>query len=151
LKRLYACLLERAITAEDLDLAEQALDVIVGAVEGLHRSLFIYRKAGADPFLGGTAHSVRQQRLRGAVRDRGCLDRHDPRGAAPARGRLSLKRRRPHQPAARVRVLRTGDRCPVAAWVRGDHIPGAVNLPVVGDWEFAEAGIRHKTARTAPA
>jgi hypothetical protein len=26
-----------------------------------------------------------------------------------------------------------------------DHIPGAVNLPVVDDGEFAEVGIRHKT------
>src|SRR4249919_1085884 len=26
-----------------------------------------------------------------------------------------------------------------------DHIPGAVNLPVVDDTEFAEVGIRHKT------
>ena len=26
-----------------------------------------------------------------------------------------------------------------------DHIPGAVNLPVVDDEEFAEVGIRHKT------
>src|SRR5574337_1324721 len=26
-----------------------------------------------------------------------------------------------------------------------DHVPGAVNLPVVDDAEFAEVGIRHKT------
>ena len=30
-----------------------------------------------------------------------------------------------------------------------DHIPGAVNLPVVDDGEFAEVGIRHKTDRHA--
>jgi plasmid stabilization system protein ParE len=51
LTRLYEYLLDQATTAEDLDLAEQALGVIVSAVEGLSRSPFIYRKAGADPFL----------------------------------------------------------------------------------------------------
>ena len=30
-----------------------------------------------------------------------------------------------------------------------DHIPGAVNLPVVDDGEFAEVGIRHKTDKHA--
>ncbi len=30
-----------------------------------------------------------------------------------------------------------------------DHIPGAVNLPVVGDDEYAEVGIRHKTDKHA--
>ena len=30
-----------------------------------------------------------------------------------------------------------------------DHIPGAVNLPVVDDAEFAEVGIRHKTDKHA--
>ena len=49
--RLYEYLLEQATIVEDLDLAEQALGVIVSAVEGLRRSPFIYRKAGADPFL----------------------------------------------------------------------------------------------------
>jgi plasmid stabilization system protein ParE len=51
LARLYDYLLDRAITAEDLDLAEQALGAITGAVETLRRSPFIYRKADDDPFL----------------------------------------------------------------------------------------------------
>jgi plasmid stabilization system protein ParE len=51
LTRLHEYLLDRATTVEDLDLAEQALGAIVGAVENLSRSPFIYRKAGADPFL----------------------------------------------------------------------------------------------------
>lgn len=51
LRRLYEYLLDRAVTAEDLDLAERALDAIVAAVEGLARSPFVYRKAGTSPFL----------------------------------------------------------------------------------------------------
>ncbi len=51
LARLYDFLLDRATTAEDLDLAEQALAVIAAAAEGLRRSPFIYRKADDDPFL----------------------------------------------------------------------------------------------------
>jgi plasmid stabilization system protein ParE len=51
LAHLYDYLLDRAITAEDLDLAEQALGAITGAVETLRRSPFIYRKADDDPFL----------------------------------------------------------------------------------------------------
>ena len=51
LKRLYEYLLERATTVEDLDLAERALGVIVGSVDSLRRSPFIYRKAGRSPFL----------------------------------------------------------------------------------------------------
>jgi plasmid stabilization system protein ParE len=51
LKRLYAYLLDRAATVEDLDLAERALDTIIGSVDSLGRSPFIYRKAGASPFL----------------------------------------------------------------------------------------------------
>lgn len=51
LTRLYDYLLDRATTAEDLDLAEQALAAIVSAVESLRRSPFIYRKADDDPFL----------------------------------------------------------------------------------------------------
>jgi plasmid stabilization system protein ParE len=51
LKRLYAHLLERSITAEDIDLAERALDTIEAAVETLRYSPFIYRKAGRSPFL----------------------------------------------------------------------------------------------------
>ena len=51
LKRLYEHLLERAATAEDLDLAERALPTIVDSVESLGRSPFIYRKAGTSPFL----------------------------------------------------------------------------------------------------
>ena len=50
-KRLYEHLLERAATAEDLDLAERALRTIVDSVESLGRSPFIYRKAGTSPFL----------------------------------------------------------------------------------------------------
>jgi len=51
LVRLYEYLLDRATTAEDLDLAERALAAITGAVESLKRSPFIYRKADDDPFL----------------------------------------------------------------------------------------------------
>ena len=51
LVRLYEYLLDRATTAEDLDLAERALAAITGAVESLKRSPFIYRKADVDPFL----------------------------------------------------------------------------------------------------
>ena len=51
LVRLYEYLLDRATTAEDLDLAERALVAITGAVESLKRSPFIYRKAEDDPFL----------------------------------------------------------------------------------------------------
>ncbi len=51
LKRLYAYLLDRATTTEDIDLAERALATIVDSVNGLARSPFIYRKAGPSPFL----------------------------------------------------------------------------------------------------
>lgn len=51
LKRLYEYLLDRASTAEDLELAERALSVIIESVDGLRRSPFIYRKAAASPFL----------------------------------------------------------------------------------------------------
>ena len=51
LKRLYEYLLDRASTAEDLDLAERALVTLVGSVDSLGRSPFIYRKAGPSPFL----------------------------------------------------------------------------------------------------
>lgn len=51
LVRPYEALLDRATSAEDLDLAEQALGLINAAVESLRRSPFICRKAGADPFL----------------------------------------------------------------------------------------------------
>ncbi len=51
LKRLYEYLLDRATTVEDLDLAERALGTIVGSVDSLGRSPFIYRKAGPSPFL----------------------------------------------------------------------------------------------------
>ncbi|HQD84780.1 MAG TPA: type II toxin-antitoxin system RelE/ParE family toxin, partial [Quisquiliibacterium sp.] len=51
LARLYEYLLDRATTVEDLDLAERALGAIIGAVESLKRSPFIYRKADDDPFL----------------------------------------------------------------------------------------------------
>ena len=51
LARLYDHLIDRATTVEDLDLAEQALSAITGAVQSLRHSPFIYRKAGDDPFL----------------------------------------------------------------------------------------------------
>ena len=51
LKRLYEYMLDRSTTAEDLDLAERALGAIRDAVASLGRSPFIYRKAGASPFL----------------------------------------------------------------------------------------------------
>ena len=51
LTRLYDHLLDRATTVEDLDLAEQALSAITGAVQSLSHAPFIYRKAGDDPFL----------------------------------------------------------------------------------------------------
>lgn len=51
LTRLYEYLLDRATTVDELDLAEQALGAITGAVESLKRSPFIYRKADDDPFL----------------------------------------------------------------------------------------------------
>lgn len=51
LTRLYEYLLDRATTAEDLELAELALGAITAAVDSLGRSPFIYRKAGSSPFL----------------------------------------------------------------------------------------------------
>lgn len=51
LLRLYDFLLERASTAEDLELAERALNAITTAGDSLGRSPFIYRKAGQSPFL----------------------------------------------------------------------------------------------------
>ena len=51
LKRLYEYLLDRATTADQLDLAERALGTIIGSVDSLGRSPFIYRKAGSSPFL----------------------------------------------------------------------------------------------------
>lgn len=51
LKRLYEYLLDRATTVEDLDLAARALGAIIGSVDSLGRSPFVYRKAGASPFL----------------------------------------------------------------------------------------------------
>ena len=51
LKRLYEYLLDRATTVEDLELAERALGVIVGSMDSLSRSPFIYRKAGSSAFL----------------------------------------------------------------------------------------------------
>ena len=51
LARLYDHLPDRATTVEDLDLAEQALGAITGAVQSLRRSPFICRKADDDPFL----------------------------------------------------------------------------------------------------
>lgn len=49
--RHYQFLLERARTAEDLVLAQRALNAIEQALNHLSRSPFIYRKAGQSPFL----------------------------------------------------------------------------------------------------
>ena len=51
LKRLYRYLLDRCTTIDELAIAEDALAAIVNAAEALGRSPFIYRKAGASPFL----------------------------------------------------------------------------------------------------
>lgn len=51
LKRLYAYLVERSTTIEELDLAERAIDTIEAAIESLRYSPFIYRKAASSPFL----------------------------------------------------------------------------------------------------
>ena len=51
LKRLYEYLLDQATTALDRDLAERALGQVIGSVDSLGRSPFIYRKAGSSPFL----------------------------------------------------------------------------------------------------
>ena len=50
LKRLYEYPLDRATTVEELDLAERALGTVIGSVDSLGRSPFIYRKAGPNPF-----------------------------------------------------------------------------------------------------
>lgn len=49
LERLFDFLLERATSVEDLSLAKRAIDAVQGAVAGLARSPFSYRKAGASP------------------------------------------------------------------------------------------------------
>ena len=51
LERLFDFLLQRAASAEDLDLAQRALDAIMASVDGLSRSPFIHRKVGDSPFL----------------------------------------------------------------------------------------------------
>ena len=51
LQRLYAHLLERATTAEELDRAELALHEITSGAESLARAPFIYRKAAENPLL----------------------------------------------------------------------------------------------------
>ncbi|MBW8757033.1 MAG: type II toxin-antitoxin system RelE/ParE family toxin [Burkholderiales bacterium] len=51
LTRLYDFLLDRATTVEELDDAERARAAIDDGLYGLRRTPFIYRKAGADPFL----------------------------------------------------------------------------------------------------
>ena len=51
LKRLYGHLLDRCSTLEDLEIAERAMHAIESAVDSLAQSPFIYRKAGASPFL----------------------------------------------------------------------------------------------------
>ncbi len=49
--RLYEHLLDRAATVDDLDRAQRALDTITGGIDLLAVSPFVYRKAGASPFL----------------------------------------------------------------------------------------------------
>lgn len=50
--RLFDFLLDRAKTAEDFESAQVAIDAMQDAVERrLSRSPFVYRKAGASPFL----------------------------------------------------------------------------------------------------
>ena len=49
--RLYEHLLQRATTVDDLELAQRALDAITDGVDRLAVSPFVYRKAGASPFL----------------------------------------------------------------------------------------------------
>lgn len=52
LVRLFEFLLDSADNAEELDRAQHALDTIRNAIEvQLSKSPFIYRKAGASPFL----------------------------------------------------------------------------------------------------
>ncbi|BDT66288.1 hypothetical protein os1_04470 [Comamonadaceae bacterium OS-1] len=52
LLRLWDFLLDRARTAEDFDAAQDTVDAIRTAVEThLARTPFIFRKAGASPFL----------------------------------------------------------------------------------------------------
>ena len=51
LKRLYEHLLDRSASLEDLELAERAFAAMVDATERLSRAPFVYRKAGASPFL----------------------------------------------------------------------------------------------------
>jgi plasmid stabilization system protein ParE len=51
LRRLYEHLLERATTVEDFAQADRALAAVASALDNLQRSPFIYRKAGAGPFL----------------------------------------------------------------------------------------------------
>jgi plasmid stabilization system protein ParE len=51
LRRLYAHLLDRCSSVEDLELAERALHAIESAIDSLAQSPFIYRKAGSSPFL----------------------------------------------------------------------------------------------------
>ncbi len=51
LKRLYAYLLDRSTTTEELALAERAIDTIDAAIDSLRVSPFIHRKAGRSPFL----------------------------------------------------------------------------------------------------
>lgn len=51
LTRLYAYMLDRCTTVDDLLQAEHAMNAIESAIDSLSRSPFIYRKAGSSPFL----------------------------------------------------------------------------------------------------
>jgi plasmid stabilization system protein ParE len=58
LRRLYAFLLERATTIEDLDIAERAIAAIEASIEGLGRSPFICRKAASSPFVTSSRTTI---------------------------------------------------------------------------------------------
>lgn len=51
LTRLYDLLLDRATTVDELDDAERAQAALADGLNRLRHAPFIYRKAGADPFL----------------------------------------------------------------------------------------------------
>ncbi|HEY1127972.1 MAG TPA: type II toxin-antitoxin system RelE/ParE family toxin [Roseateles sp.] len=51
LTRLYDLLLDRATTVDELDDAERAQAALADGLNSLRHAPFIYRKAGADPFL----------------------------------------------------------------------------------------------------
>jgi plasmid stabilization system protein ParE len=59
LLRLFDFLLDRAQTIEDFDAAQLVIDSLTNEIEShLHRTPFIYRKAGPSPFLRELVVSV---------------------------------------------------------------------------------------------